>query len=90
VTHFGRRSKVGREVQRKGTIETMPNGFKTYTKEFEMEVVQLVRSSGKALSQVARDLGMADRTLHHWCKQFGKHGEQAFPGSRHQTPDEEA
>jgi transposase len=67
----------------------MPNGMKTYTKEFKLEAVQLVQNSGKAMSQIARDLGIADSTLHHWCKQFGKHGEQAFPGSGHQTPDEE-
>jgi transposase len=28
-------------------------------------------------------------TLHQWCKQFAEHGEQAFPGSGHQTPQEE-
>ena len=39
--------------------------------------------------QVARDLGIADSTLHHWCKEFGEHGVQAFPGSGHQTPQEE-
>jgi transposase len=34
-------------------------------------------------------LGIADSTLHHWCKEFADHGQQAFVGSRHQTPQEE-
>ena len=40
-------------------------------------------------TQIARDLGIADSTLHHWCKQFSEQGEQAFPGSGHQLPQEE-
>jgi transposase len=62
---------------------------RTFTREFKQEAVQLVRSSNKSQTQIARDLGIADSTLHHWCKQFSAHGEQAFPGSGHQTPQEE-
>jgi len=62
---------------------------RTYTREFKIEAVQLVQASGKSMSQVARDLGIADSTLHHWCKLLSEHGEQAFPGSGHQTPQEE-
>jgi len=62
---------------------------RTYTREFKQEAVQLVRSSDKSQAQIARDLGIADSTLHHWCQQFAEHGEQAFPGSGHQTPQEE-
>ena len=62
---------------------------RTFTREFKQEAVQLVRSSNKSQAQIARDLGIADSTLHHWCKQFSEHGQQAFPGSGHQTPQEE-
>jgi transposase len=62
---------------------------RTFTREFKQEAVQLVRSSNKSQAQIARDLGIADSTLHHWCKQFAAQGEQAFPGSGHQTPQEE-
>jgi len=54
-----------------------------------MEAVQLVQTSKKPLAQIARDLGIADSTLHHWRKLFDSQGEQAFPGSGHQTPQEE-
>ncbi len=62
---------------------------RTYTREFKQEAVQLVRSSDKSQAQIARDLGIADSTLHHWCKLFSEQGEQAFPGSGHQTAQEE-
>jgi len=39
--------------------------------------------------QIAHDLGIADSTLQNWCKEFSEHGEHAFPGSGHQTPQEE-
>jgi transposase len=62
---------------------------RTFTREFKQEAVQLVRSSNKSQAQIARDLGIADSTLHNWCQQFAEQGEQAFPGSGHQTPQEE-
>jgi transposase len=48
-----------------------------------------VQTSGKSMARIARDLGIADSTLHHWCKLLSEQGEQAFPGSGHQTPHEE-
>jgi transposase len=62
---------------------------KTYTREFKQEAVQLVKSSGKPMSQVARELGISDSALYQWCKHLEKQGEQAFPGSGHQTAQEE-
>jgi len=59
----------------------MPKDQRTFTKEFKLEAVQLAQTSGKPQAQVARDLGIADSTLHHWCKEFSEHGKQAFPGS---------
>lgn len=67
----------------------MPKEQRTFTKEFKLETVQLVRRSGKSQAQIARDLGIADSTLHHWCKEFAEQGSQAFPGSGHQTQQEE-
>jgi transposase len=67
----------------------MPKEQRTFTHEFKTEAVRLAQTSGKSLTQVARDLGIADSTLHHWCKQLSQYGEQAFPGSGHQAPQEE-
>src|ERR1700694_3262477 len=68
---------------------SMPKQQKTYTKEFKLEAVQLVKSSGKPMSQIARELGISDSALYHWSKQLAEQGEQAFPGSGHQTTQEE-
>ena len=67
----------------------MPKEQRTFTKEFKLEAVRLVQSSGKSQVQVARELGIADSTLHHWCKEFATGGEKAFPGSGHQTAEQE-
>jgi transposase len=67
----------------------MQKELKTYTKEFKMEAVQLVQSSQKSQAQIARELGVADSTLSHWRKESSEHGNDAFPGSGHQTPLEE-
>ncbi len=67
----------------------MPKEQRAFTKEFKLEAVQLLQRSGKSQAQIAHDLGIADSTLHHWCKEFTEQGSQAFPGSGHQTPQEE-
>jgi transposase len=61
----------------------------SYTKEFKQEAVHLVESSKKSKTEIARDLGISDSALSKWCKAFGEHGEQAFPGKGHQTALEE-
>lgn len=62
---------------------------RTFTQEFKVEAVKLAQASKKPFIQIARDLGIAGSKLHHWCKLFTEHGEQAFPGSGHQMPQEE-
>ena len=62
---------------------------RVFTAEFKREALNLVETSGKSLAQVARDLGISDNTLHGWKQQMREHGQEAFPGSGHQTPQEE-
>jgi len=42
---------------------------KTYTQEFKREAVRLAQTSGKSIAQVARELGIADKRVHHWRKE---------------------
>ena len=67
----------------------MEKAKRVFTAEFKREALNLVESSGKSLTQVARDLGISDNTLHGWKQQMREHGQQAFPGTGHQTPQEE-
>lgn len=62
---------------------------KTYTKEFKIEAVRLAETSGKPITELARELGVSDSTIHNWRKDFAQHGKDAFPESGHQTPIEE-
>ncbi len=62
---------------------------KTDTKEFKGEAVRLLASSQKSQAHIARELGVADSTLSQWRKDLAEHGNDAFPGSGHQTPLEE-
>ena len=58
---------------------------KTYTQEFKREAVRLAQTSGKPITQIARELGISDASIHQWRKESAEHGPEAFPGSGHQT-----
>ncbi len=62
---------------------------KVYTQEFKQEAVQLAQTSGKPITQIARELGISDTSIHQWRKELTAHGNEAFPGSGHQTLLEE-
>ena len=62
---------------------------RTFTKEFKLETVRLAETSGKPITELARELGISDSTIHNWRKEFAQHGTDAFPGSGHQTALEE-
>ena len=62
---------------------------KTYTPEFKREAVRLAQTSGKPIAQVAHELGISDTSIHQWRKELSEHGAEAFPGSGHQTAQEE-
>ena len=62
---------------------------KTYTAEFKRESVRLAQRSGKPITHVARELGISDTSIHQWRKELTEHSSEAFPGSGHQTAQEE-
>ncbi len=67
----------------------MQKSQKTYTAEFKREAVQLAQTSGKPITQGARELGVSDTSIHQWRKELVENGSEAFPGSGHQTALEE-
>lgn len=62
---------------------------KVYTKEFKEEAVKLAQSSGKPAAQIARELGISDSALYQWQKHLTEKGPDAFPGTGHQSAQEE-
>ncbi len=41
-----------------------------YTKEFRREAVELLRSSGRSVPQLARELGCSPQSLRNWARQI--------------------
>jgi transposase len=47
----------------------VPGATLRYPPEFKAEAVQLVRSSGRSIPQIAEELGVSDNSLRNWVKQ---------------------
>jgi len=53
---------------------------RAYSSEFKKEAVELTKTSGKKINQIAEDLGISATNLRRWCKDSEKHGNNCFPG----------
>jgi len=62
---------------------------KQYTREFRMEAVQLLKSSGKSARQLEFELGIGAGNLWRWRQQLEADGADAFPGHGRLTPEQE-
>lgn len=63
-------------------------GRRSFTLEFKVEAVKLVRERGVTIAQASRDLGLHPNVLRKWVKDSRENGEQAFPGRGKQRPDD--
>mgnify|MGYP003395927381 CR=1 FL=1 len=53
----------------------------SFTREFKLEAVRLLRSSGRPATEVARELGVRRNQLYKWDEQFKTKGTgEVFPG----------
>ena len=62
---------------------------KQYSREFKMEAVRLLETSGKSARQLERELGIGSGNLSRWKREFAADGEGAFPGHGRLTPEQE-
>jgi len=62
---------------------------KSYTREFKLEAVRLLETSGRSVSELERELAISAGCLGRWRDAFREEGEQAFPGQGHMRPEEE-
>lgn len=67
----------------------MSEARRTYTREFKREAVELALRSGKAMTEIERDLGMSKGLLKQWVRDAKRDGEQAFPGNGRLKVDDE-
>jgi transposase-like protein len=56
-----------------------------FTKEFKRDAVELVRSTGRPIAEIARELGIYDSTLGNWVRQ-----DRIERGVRQPSPHSEA
>lgn len=56
---------------------------KHYSREFKLETLELLRTSGKPATQIERDLGLYKGQVHVWKRQLAENGQHAFPGRGH-------
>jgi transposase len=58
---------------------------RTYTREFKIDAVRLLETSGKSASQIERELGIGKGNLGRWKGKYGTNSEQAESGSSDQA-----
>lgn len=63
-------------------------GKPRYNKEFKAEAVRLFRAGNKPVSRLAKELGVADKTLRDWARQADADGGTGAPGVL-TTPEKE-
>jgi len=61
---------------------------RTYTREFKIEALRLLQTSGKTQTEIERELGIGAGSLSRWKKEYAETGEGAFPGQGNLTPEE--
>ena len=49
--------------------DQQPRTRRQFTPEFKRDAVELVRTTGRPIAQIARELGIYDSTLGNWVKQ---------------------
>ena len=62
---------------------------KQYDREFKMEAVRLLETSGKSANQLESDLGIGRGNLWRWKREFAADREAAFPGRGRLAPEQE-
>jgi len=62
---------------------------RSFSREFKLEAVVLVTDGGLSVAQAARDLGISERVLGRWKRQFVEDPAEAFLGKGRWKPQDE-
>jgi len=62
---------------------------RTFSREFKLEAVRLVRDRGVSVAQAARDLDVHENVLRNWVKDLEADAQVAFPGRGKLKPEQE-
>lgn len=63
-------------------------GRRTFSHEYKLEAVRLVRDRGVSVAQASRDLGVHENVLRKWVKDWDADPKQAFPGQGQMKPEQ--
>jgi len=63
-------------------------GRRSFSKEFKLEAVRLVKERGVTVAQAARDLDVHPNVLRLWVKEFLADPRYAFPGHGRMKPEQ--
>jgi len=66
----------------------MGKKLRQYTKEFKVETVRLIVEEGRRISEVSRELGIAENLLRRWKKKFEEGKIEHFPGKGRLSPED--
>ena len=61
---------------------------RSFTKEFKLEAVRLIKERGVSVAQASQDLGVHQTQLRSWVKDFVSDPLQAFPGQGQLKPEQ--
>jgi transposase len=62
--------------------------YQTYTREFKLEAIRLMKESDKPFAEIAAELGIRRNQLYKWKEQLEANGNDAFSGQRGRPPKE--
>ena len=62
---------------------------RSYTREFKLETLKLLETSGKSVSHLEDELGIGHGCLNRWRQKFAEEGENGFPGHGRLSADED-
>ena len=62
---------------------------KTFSREFQMETVNLITDGRASIAQISKDLNIPPDTLHAWIQEFSAKKEETYPGRERLTSDAE-
>ena len=61
---------------------------KTYSRDFKIQAVELLNTSGKPGHQIEEELGIGAGVIYRWRRQLEEDGAQAFPGNGNERDKE--
>ena len=62
---------------------------RTFTREFKIEAVKLIRDRGVSYTQASDDLGIHPTQLREWVKNLADDPQHAFPGQGQMKPEQQ-